>query len=197
MDTSLFVIGLGNPGVKYSETRHNLGFWVADLLCRRHRGRWTQPSGRYLSSRVKIAGSMVLLVEPQTYMNLSGEALNELSREFSLEPSDLLVICDDLALPLGRLRLRQKGSDGGHNGLLSIAETLGTPRFPRLRLGVGPLPDETDPSDFVLTGFGARDRRIAEQMVTRAADCVEFYVEAGADAAMGRFNAREDGQEPG
>jgi len=197
MDTSLFVIGLGNPGVQYSETRHNLGFWVADLLSRRHRGRWRQPSSRYMSSRVKIAGSAVLLAEPITYMNRSGEAVAELSREFSLEPSALLVVCDDLALPLGQLRLRQKGSDGGHNGLRSITETLGTPRFPRLRLGVGPQPEETDQSDFVLTGFGARDRRIAERMVTKAADCVEFYLEAGADAAMGRFNAREDGQEPG
>ncbi len=191
------MIGLGNPGVKYSETRHNLGFWVADLLSRRHRGRWSQPSGRYLVSRVNIAGSAVLLVEPQTYMNLSGQAVDELSRENSLAPSDLLVICDDLALPLGRLRLRQKGSDGGHNGLLSITESLGTPRFPRLRLGVGPMPEQADQSDFVLTGFGARDRRIAGQMVARAADCVEFYLEAGADAAMGRFNTHEEGQEPG
>jgi PTH1 family peptidyl-tRNA hydrolase len=150
-----------------------------------------------MSSRVDIAGLSVLLVEPLTYMNLSGEAISELSREFSLEPSQLLVVCDDLALPLGRLRLREKGSDGGHNGLSSIEVFLGTPRFPRLRLGVGPLPEEADQSDFVLTGFRGGDRLIAERMAARAADCVEFFLEAGAGAAMGRFNAREDGQEEG
>ena len=197
MDTSLFVIGLGNPGVRYSETRHNLGFWVVDLLSRRHRGRWRQPSGRYMSSHVNIAGLTVLLVEPLTYMNLSGEAVMELSSKYPLESSDLLVVCDDLALPLGRLRLRKKGSDGGHNGLRSINDLLGTPRFPRLRLGVGPPPEETDHSDFVLTGFGPRDRIVAERMAARAADCVDHYLEAGIDAAMSRFNTHEDGQEPG
>jgi PTH1 family peptidyl-tRNA hydrolase len=193
MDTSLTVIGLGNPGVRYAESRHNLGFWVVDLLSRRYRGRWKQPSELRLESRITVGGKPVLLVEPLTYMNLSGDAAVELNAD----PAELLVVCDDLALPLGRLRLRKKGSDGGHNGLRSVTERLGTAGFARLRLGIGPLPEDADQADFVLTGFRPRDRKTAESMAARAADCVETCLEAGFDAAMSRFNASEEDRESG
>jgi PTH1 family peptidyl-tRNA hydrolase len=193
MDSSLTVIGLGNPGIRYAETRHNLGFWVIDLLSRRYRGRWKQPSELRLESRITLGGNPVVLVEPLTYMNLSGDAVAELDAD----PAALLVVCDDLALPLGRLRLRTKGSDGGHNGLRSITEQLGTSGFARLRLGIGPLPEDADQADFVLTGFRPRDRKIADSMAARAADCVESCLRDGFDAAMSRFNAREEDRESG
>ncbi len=196
MDTSLVVIGLGNPGARYSKTRHNLGFWVVDMLAGRHKSRWRQPSALYRESHVRIGGKTVLLVAPLTYMNLSGDAVAALSQVASLAPSDLLVICDDFALQLGRLRLRKKGSDGGHNGLKSIMEQLGTSSYPRLRLGVGPLPEDSDQADFVLTGFSAREKRIAEQMANRAADCVETRLLAGFAEAMNLYNTRENGKEP-
>jgi PTH1 family peptidyl-tRNA hydrolase len=115
----------------------------------------------------------------------------------SLVPADLLVVCDDLALPLGRLRLRTKGSDGGHNGLRSIVERLGTTAFPRLRLGIGPLPAGADQADFVLSPFRPKERKIAERMTARAADCVESCLRDGFDAAMGRFNTRAEDPDGG
>ena len=193
MDTSFFVIGLGNPGLKYTDTRHNLGFWVVDLLSRRHRGRWSQPSGRYLSSRVSIAGLSVLLVEPLTYMNLSGEAVTELSRNFSLEPSELLVVCDDLALPLGSLRIRARGSGGGQKGLASIIRVVGSDEVPRVRLGIAGGRGEvraSDWSDYVLESFLPTEHDAVAEMVDRAATAVVHLLGYGVADAASRFNRR-------
>jgi PTH1 family peptidyl-tRNA hydrolase len=190
MAPDLFVCGLGNPGPEYKDTRHNLGFWVVDLLCERFRGRWRRPRESYLECRVTISQTPVLLVEPLTYMNLSGEAVGWIASREGFEPAALLVVCDDTALPLGRLRLRGKGSDGGHNGLGSIIETLGTTGFPRLRLGIGPVPEDVDQADFVLTPPSGSEVERAREMVARAADCVELWVREGTDAAMSRFNTR-------
>jgi PTH1 family peptidyl-tRNA hydrolase len=190
MANNLIVCGLGNPGPGYRDTRHNLGFWVVDLLCDRFGGRWRHLCDRYLECRIKIGGTPLVLVEPLTYMNLSGTAVRLISdadRE-GFDPSGLLVVCDDTALPLGRQRLRAKGSDGGHNGLASIIEALGTERFPRLRLGVGPVPEGVEQADFVLTAFARDELDSARELAVRAADCVESWVREGVDAAMTRFN---------
>jgi PTH1 family peptidyl-tRNA hydrolase len=196
MATNFFVCGLGNPGPEYQNTRHNLGFWVVDLLCERSSGRWRLPSDRYMECRITIGGTPVTLVEPLTYMNLTGRAIAHFASRDGFDPATLLAVCDDTALPLGRLRLRNQGSDGGHNGLASIIETLGTIEFPRLRLGVGPVPDSTDQADFVLTAFAGTDAETAREMVARAADCVEWWVREGIDAAMSRFNTRGEAAPP-
>ncbi|MCK4774515.1 MAG: aminoacyl-tRNA hydrolase [Candidatus Krumholzibacteria bacterium] len=190
MATNLIVCGLGNPGPEYTDTRHNLGFWVTDLLRERYRGRWRRPCDLYVESRVRIAGKPISLVKPLTYMNLSGDALRLLTGSEEFDPTDLLVVCDDTALPLGRIRLRKKGSDGGHNGLQSIIEALGTREFARLRLGVGSAPEETDQADFVLSVFPAGLVEPAREMVARAAECVEAWVAEGTNAAMNRFNVQ-------
>lgn len=190
MVTDLIVCGLGNPGPKYSDTRHNLGFWTVGLLCERFGGRWRRPSDRYTTCRIEIAGNLVTLFQPLTYMNLSGDAVRLLlGGGEGFDPSGLLVVCDDTALPLGRLRVRKKGSDGGHNGLRSVIGALGSRDFPRLRLGVGPPPEGVDQADFVLAGFLQQEVETAREMVARAADCVEVWVLDGVDAAMNRFNA--------
>ena len=191
MDNDHFVFGLGNPGPEYQTTRHNLGFWVVDLLCQRMRGRWRLPSRNYTECRLTVGGASVTLVQPLTYMNLTGRAVDQFASRDGFHPAGLLAVCDDTALPLGRLRLRRKGSDGGHNGLASIIDALGTSEFPRLRLGVGPVPESTDQADFVLAAFGADEVDTARSMVARAADCVECWVREGVDAAMTRFNTRD------
>jgi len=196
MDTDFIVCGLGNPGPEYRYTRHNLGFWVTDLLCERFGGRWRHPGGRYVESRIQIAGKPVILLQPLTFMNLSGLAVRaKVGAGEGFDPKSLLVVCDDTALPLGRLRLRSKGSDGGHNGLGSIIEILGTRQFPRLRLGVGPVPEGVDQADFVLSAFQRPAREKADEAVASAADCVETCVLEGVDAAMTRFNVRGGAEE--
>jgi PTH1 family peptidyl-tRNA hydrolase len=190
MAESLFVCGLGNPGPEYQHTRHNLGFWVVELLCERARGRWRLPCEQYTQCRVTMGRASVTLVEPLTYMNLTGRAVGRFASGEGFDPATLLAVCDDTALPLGRLRLRKKGSDGGHNGLASIIDALGTSEFPRLRLGVGPVPEGADQSDFVLAAFAEAEVETARAMAARAADCVEYWVRKGIDAAMTRFNTR-------
>lgn len=194
------VAGLGNPGDRYRDTRHNLGFMVVEALAAARRGAWSAPSHRRRSASVRLAGSSVLLVEPLTYMNLSGEALAPLVALEGLPASRLLVVCDDIALPRGGLRLRKSGSDGGHNGLKSIIEHLGTTGFPRLRLGVGPVPPRVDAAEFVLAEFLPEERAEVGSMVEAGVACVEAWVREGIDRAMNRFNARPargEGGEPG
>ncbi len=198
MATNRIICGLGNPGPEYADTPHNLGFWVVDLLCERFGGRWKRPSGDTLVSRFSVGRTPVILLQPLTYMNLSGLAVERVipDSDGGFDTTTILVICDDTALPLGRLRLRQKGSDGGHNGLASIIEALGTTRFPRLRLGVGPVPEGEDQADFVLDSFACADMKTARRMARRGADCAEMWVREGLNPAMTRFNTR-DSDSPG
>ena len=182
--------GLGNPGPEYQDSRHNLGFWVADLLGERFKGRWRRPADDRLECRIKIANRPVSLVKPLTYMNLSGESLGLYASRPDFDPESLLVVCDDTALPLGRLRLRGKGNDGGHNGLGSVIDALGTTGFPRLRLGVGPVPEGTDQAQFVLSAPVGKDLESARELAKRAADCVVVWVREGINPAMSRFNTR-------
>jgi PTH1 family peptidyl-tRNA hydrolase len=190
MTTPRIICCLGNPGRRYDDTRHNLGFRVADALAARARGTWSRPRDEFDWSRVRVAGSDVILVKPRTYMNLSGDALELLDEIEPVEAGAVLVVCDDLALPLGTLRLRTRGSDGGHNGLKSVALRLGTSAFPRLRLGVGPLPEDVDAADFVLARMTHEDLDAADRVVREAVRCVETLIGDGMATAMNRFNTR-------
>ena len=196
MPVDYLVAGLGNPGDRYTRTRHNLGFRAVELWARRRGARWGKPAKGMVSTRIDIAGRDVLIVEPLTYMNLSGDVLAPLVGKESLPHNRLLVVCDDFALPLGSIRLRKAGSDGGHNGLASIIERLGTLDFPRLRLGVGPVPPRVDAAEFVLAEFLPEEEAPVDEMLAIVADCVEAWARDGIDKAMSRFNTRRDPEEP-
>ena len=182
------LIGLGNPGPEYAETRHNVGFRVIDLLAERHSIRLRRRRLRSEVGEGKIASQRVLLVEPQTFMNNSGEAAAQVVSYFDLQPQDLLIIYDDLDLELGTLRLRRGGSAGTHKGMRSIVEHLDTEKIPRLRLGIGPLPAQADAVEFVLSAFGGAEIATIEEMLTRAAEAVEYFLTEGIEAAMNKFN---------
>ncbi|MCS7066261.1 MAG: aminoacyl-tRNA hydrolase [Fimbriimonadales bacterium] len=182
------IVGLGNPGVHYASTRHNVGFWVVDLLARRHTIPLDQLrySARY--GQGEIRGVPVLLVQPMTYMNRSGEAVDLLLDAYHLTPQQILVVCDDIALPLGKLRLRTGGSDGGHRGLRSIITELGTEAFPRLRVGIGAPPEGMDPADYVLSPFEEAEKPLISQMLEHAADACEAWLTEPIEQVMNRFN---------
>ncbi len=183
------MLGLGNPGPRYAHTRHNLGFRVADAMAASHGiVRWSRGQ-TLVCVEFDIGPTRIVLAKPQTYMNLSGHAAAELRSDFGAEAGELLVAVDDIALPLGQLRLRIRGSDGGHNGRKSVIAELGTPEFPRLRMGVGPVPSDVDPAEFVLSPFPSEEALNADAMVVKAVQCVEVVVHGGFDRAMGVFNA--------
>lgn len=190
MASRLILCCLGNPGERYAHTRHNIGFDVADALVSAAGGTWSRPREELRLSRIRRAGCQLTVVEPQTYMNLSGEALESLAEIEPVPAEDTLVVCDDIALPLGFIRLRRSGSDGGHNGLKSIIAILGTTSFPRLRLGVGPLPEGADAADFVLGRMSDDDGAAAAKMVREAVKCLETALSEGIDTAMSRYNRR-------
>ncbi len=192
MPVDYLVAGLGNPGDRYLRTRHNLGFRAVQLVARRRGARWGKPARGMVTTRVDVAGRDVLIVEPLTYMNLSGEVVAPLLAKESLPLDRVLIVCDDFALPLGSVRLRKSGTDGGHNGLASVIERLGTLDFPRLRLGVGPVPPRVDPAEFVLAEFLPEEEATTEEMLATAADCIEAWVRDGIDKTMSRFNARRE-----
>jgi len=184
------IVGLGNPGRRYRLTRHNVGWEVIARLAARVGIRVNEDEGFAEVGRGTIGTRRVLLARPHTYMNVSGEAVRDLRRRHRLRAEDILVIVDDIDLPLGRVRLRAGGSAGGHNGLKSVIEALGTTEFPRLRVGVGRPPQGVDPADFVLTRFGAGEEASAQESLERAAEAAELAVTDGLEAAMNRFNAR-------
>ncbi len=182
------IIGLGNPGPQYAETRHNVGFRVVDVLAERHRLREPQRMLQAIIGRGKIRRAEVLVVKPMTSMNNSGRAVTRICTHFDLTPTDLLVICDDINLDLGALRLRRCGSAGGQKGLQSIIDYLGTDEFPRLRLGLGRLPTDADARAFVLSPFEPKEEAAADEMTLRAAEAVECLLSEGIEIAMNRFN---------
>jgi PTH1 family peptidyl-tRNA hydrolase len=185
----LVVVGLGNPGGRYADTRHNLGFRVVDELLRRGRARAVRGDAEYESAEVRLDGEPALLVKPTTYVNRSGRAVLQLLARYAVLPADLLVVVDDIDLPFGRLRLRGAGSAGGHNGMQSLLEALGTPEFARLRLGVGAPPAEVELADWVLLGFAPDELRALPEFVGRAADAVQAVARLGVAAAMPGVNA--------
>ncbi len=180
---------LGNPGPRYEGTRHNAGFMAADALARARGLRIDRLRFRALTAQCDMGGEKVLLMKPQTYMNLSGEAVAQAARFYKVPPEHVLVVSDEMALPVGKLRVRTKGSAGGHNGLKSVIACLGTEQFPRIRLGVGepPHPDY-DAADWVLSVFRNQDAEDMAAAAERAAKAVECYITQGPDRAMNQFN---------
>lgn len=183
MSTIKLVVGLGNPGGEYENTRHNVGFMTADALAGRRGLSWKKWSGAALTAGPISPDLPVLLVKPQNFMNRSGLAVRELVQYYRLQPQEVLAVFDDFALPLGTLRIRLSGSAGGHNGVASLIENLGTNAFPRLRLGIGPLPPHQEAADFVLSRFSGQERAAVGDMVTAAAEAVESILERGMDKA--------------
>ncbi len=190
------IVGLGNPGSKYENTRHNMGFHVLDLLEKELNIRIYINRGGGLTGQGFFGSEKILLVKPLTFMNLSGECVGPLASYYKLPPEEILVICDDVNLPLGQLRIREKGSAGGHNGLKDIIRHLGSDAFPRLRLGVGPQPEGLDLVDFVLMQFTAEEKSRCTEAEERAARAARMWLEQGTAAAMNAFNQRikPDGQ---
>jgi PTH1 family peptidyl-tRNA hydrolase len=185
----VLVVGLGNPGTRYRETPHNAGFWVCDRLADRHA--FPAESTRYqgLFRRGRIAGRDVAVLKPQTYMNLSGQSVAEALRYLPVEPGELFVVLDDMDLPAGRLRIRPSGGHGGHNGLRSIIECLGTQAFPRVRIGVGRPAARRTPTDHLLSRVPEADRARFAELAARAADALELMLgQEGVAAAMNRYN---------
>jgi peptidyl-tRNA hydrolase, PTH1 family len=184
------VAGLGNPGSQYSRTRHNIGFMVVERLADRWRASWRKES----KFKARLARSdrderKVLLCEPETFMNSSGDAVEPLTRFYQVDRQNTLVVIDDADLPFGTIRLRPEGSSGGHHGLESIQERLGTTQFPRLKLGIG----RTDPAvreitDYVLSSFRSEEKELLEKVLTRACDQIECWLTEGILSAMNRFN---------
>ena len=182
------IVGLGNPGRRYRQTRHNVGWEVVSRLARRARIAVDEEDGFSDVGRGSIEGTRVILARPQTYVNVSGEAVRDLRRRHRLRPQDIVVVVDDLDLPLGRLRLRASGSAGGHNGLKSIIEAIGTTEFPRLRVGIGRPPEGVDPADHVLTRFTSDEQAVVDAALDRAAEAIETAITEGIETAMNRFN---------
>jgi len=184
------VVGLGNPGRDYRKTRHNAGFMVVDEVARRHQLTWAPGPAQVAESFVvkRFGETSVLLAKPLTYMNRSGDVVAGLARYFDVPVSDLLVVVDEAALPLGRLRARRSGSAGGHNGLKSIIQQLGTDQFARLRVGVGRGEARRDLTDHVLGRFEAGECAGLEDVITRAADAVEMFAAADIEQVMNTYN---------
>ena len=185
------IVGLGNPGRKYERTRHNVGFMVIDELVKHFRLK--RYSERCLSHiyRVKVAGREVILAKPQTFMNNSGRAVENLLDEFSLEPSQMLVIYDDLDLPLGSMRLRLKGSSGGHKGMESIISAVGTESFPRLRIGIGRPKSKREVVDYVLSPFGKGEQELLSRVLEKAKGCLLRALELSLEESLEFCNRRE------
>ena len=188
---SWLVVFLGNPGLRYEGTRHNAGFMAADAFAKKHSVSINRSRFRALTATCPIGSETVLLMKPQTYMNLSGEAVGQAARFYKIPADHVLVVSDDISLPVGAMRIRTKGSAGGHNGLKNIISVLGTEEFPRIRLGVGapPYPDY-EMMDWVLSVFRNQDAVDMADAAGRAADAVECYITKGPEKAMNLYNQK-------
>ena len=195
------IVGLGNPGKQYVGTRHNIGFEAVDVLAKRLG--WISKAGEFeklaranfdglaMDGQVLGLSEKLLLLKPMTYMNLSGKSVQAASAFYRIAPQDLMVVLDDLALPCGRLRFRNGGSSGGHNGLKDIERALATSQYPRLRIGIDPPPPRHPQKDYVLGRFTDEQRKQLDPALKRAADAVMTWMESGIETAMNRFNAEE------
>jgi PTH1 family peptidyl-tRNA hydrolase len=181
------VVGLGNPGTRYLGTRHNIGFELVDRLASGGSGASFSRKFEGLLAETEIDYRRVLLLKPETFMNLSGRSVGQAVRFYKIDASEILVVCDDLSLPLGKLRIRPGGSDGGQKGLRDIAAHLGTEQFPRLRIGIGEQGD-LDATDFVLSRFRSPERAVIDDALILATQAVAVWVTQGVETAMNRFN---------
>lgn len=184
------ICGLGNPGPEYARTRHNCGFMLLDKLAELYGARWQRTKFKGELCRAVIGGERVLLFKPMTYMNNSGEALRAIADYYRLKPEELLVAYDDVDLPLGSLRLREKGSPGSHNGMRSVVKHLNSQNFPRLRIGIGPEPREMDIADYVLSAYHGAEQELLEETLEMAAEAVVFAVRRGLQKSMSRYNGK-------
>lgn len=182
------VVGLGNPGPEYEKTRHNIGFELVDLLARGHGLKWAKE--HKFRAKVAADGSRLIFAKPLTYMNLSGNSVARLAVHYKLLPEQILVVCDDISLPIGSLRFRANGSAGGHNGIKSLIEYLGTDTFPRLKIGIGSHLDNEALTDHVLGRFSEEEWGEMEKVLAIAVDGVNCALSAGLDSAMNQFNRR-------
>ncbi len=182
------VVGLGNPGKKYDSTRHNIGFDVIRSLAERHQAGTGKSKFDGLLQECSILGEPTLLLMPLTFMNLSGRSVQQVVDFYKLGLDDLLLVCDDFNLDLGTLRMRSSGSAGGQKGLADTIQQLASDEFPRLRVGIGPVPDRWNAADFVLSKIAGEEREIAKQQVERASDAVETWIRSGIDQAMNQYN---------
>lgn len=187
------VVGLGNPGPEYDRTRHNIGFELVDLMVAARSWKWKRD--RKFRAKTASENAGLIFAKPLTYMNLSGNAVARLQRFYKLEPDQVLVVYDDVDLPVGRLRFRSNGSSGGHNGIKSIIEYLGTKDFPRLKIGVGSAGGRQEMVGHVLGRFPEEERKEIEKVLAIAEDGVNCALSAGLDRAMNQFNQRKDNPE--
>lgn len=194
----MFIIaGLGNPGKRYENTRHNVGFDAIDELVDRYRIPGSGVSHKAMYGKGMIEGQKVILAKPLTFMNLSGEAIRGLVDYYKIDPEEeLLVIYDDISLEPGNIRIRKKGSAGGHNGIKSIIAQLGTQNFQRIRIGVGEKPKNWDLADYVLGTFAREDRALVDEAIGHAADAAALIVQGKTDEAMNRFNRTREAAKP-
>lgn len=190
------IVGLGNPGKDYEKTRHNVGFDAIDVLMDMYHGAESGTQSKAKIAKCVIEGRKVLLVKPMTFMNLSGEAVRGLVDYYKVDSeSELLVIYDDISLEPGNIRIRKKGSAGGHNGIKSIISHLGTQNFQRIKIGVGEKPKNWDLADYVLSRFPVEDRVLVDEAMTRAADAASLIVRDEIDEAMNLYNKKQAGKE--
>lgn len=185
------IVGLGNPTAQYIATRHNIGFAVIDQLSEQYNIGMTEKKHKAIYGKGVIAGEKILLVKPQTYMNLSGESVRELVDYYKVSNEDIVIIYDDIDLAVGHLRLRAKGSAGGHNGIKNIIAQLGTQEFARIRVGVGEKPKGYDLADYVLGHFSKGEIPVIREGIANAAAAVTIIIEENIDAAMNRFNVKK------
>ena len=184
------VVGLGNPGEEYKDTRHNIGFAVADALAAKARTSFDETEAQSLLGWGSVRGRRFGVAKPFTYMNRSGEAVRGLARRYGLDPSEILVVVDDIALPPGAVRLRPHGGDGGHNGLEDIISRLGSDRFPRLRIGIGDDFRRGHQADYVLSPFSAEEEPLISEAIVQARDAAVAFITDGVETAMNRYNRR-------
>ncbi len=185
------IVGLGNPKKEYENTRHNIGFDVIDELAEQEKIDLSEKKHKAIIGKGYVAGQKCILAKPQTFMNLSGESVRELIDYYKVdEESELIVIADDISLDVGQLRIRKKGSAGGHNGLKNIIAHLGHDKFNRVKMGVGEKPKGWDLADYVLGHFSAEERKVMDKAAERAADAIRMIISEDADAAMNMYNKK-------
>ncbi len=187
------IVGLGNPGRRHAFNRHNVGFMAVDRLAARGDIELKRVQSKAIVGSGRVAGLPVILAKPQTFMNLSGESVGALAAYYKIPPARMLVIYDELDIPFGTIRLREKGSAGGHNGMRSLIQHMGS-EFPRLRLGIGRPPGRMDPAAFVLQDFGRDELPLVSEMLSVAVEAVESFVQHGINLTMSRYNGPVDGQ---
>lgn len=191
MPQTFLIVGLGNPGKQYEHTRHNAGFMAIDVLSESFSPSWNKwQNDKAVYTKTDIEGNTVYLLKPLTYMNLSGHAVKSFSAFYKIPPANILVIFDDMSLPLGSVRLRASGSAGGQNGMRHIIEQLGTQAVPRLRIGIGPRPSFFEGKDFVLSKFTSTETSLLKQALIKADSAIHDFISGGIDLAMTKANAK-------